>query len=284
MNNYTQFRETQRAFKTVDGTIKYIDQGEGSVILLLHGVPTSGWLYRKMILILIEKGFRVIVPDMLGFGASDAPKDTNLYSIEKQASRIIQLMDFLQISHWSHLFHDVSGLWTWEIFRIQPNRISNLIVLNTLIYEDGFKPPIRFGENLFTKVVMDLYTFKFINRFLINALFNKGLNTNNLSKSDLEGYTKPLLEGKNKGMYHFFSKTCHALPNYHSVLPTINIPTMIVWGENDEFLLWEPQKDQVIKDLKINSKNIHILKFNHFLQEEGYTEICQLIDQFLISE
>lgn len=277
MNNYTQFREAQREFETEGGNIKYIDKGEGPVILLLHGVPTSGWLYRKMIPILAQNGFRVIVPDMLGFGSSNSPNDLSLYSREKQASRIIQLMDFLKINNWSHVFHDVGGIWTWELLRVQPERINSLVILNTLIYEEGFKPPMRFGENLFTKIVMSLYTFKFTNSFLIKALFNQGLNTNNLSKQTLEGYAKPLLEGKTNGMYHFFSKTCHKLPNYHSVLSVNNIPTKVIWGENDKFLIWETQKDQVVKDLKIDPKNIHVLKFSHFLQEEAYIEICDII-------
>ena len=46
---YSQFRNEQQSFLSVHGTIKYIDKGYGEVIVLLHGIPTSGWLYRKMI-------------------------------------------------------------------------------------------------------------------------------------------------------------------------------------------------------------------------------------------
>lgn len=45
---YSQFRDSQKTCPLKDGNLKYIDQGEGEVILLLHGIPTSGWLYRKM--------------------------------------------------------------------------------------------------------------------------------------------------------------------------------------------------------------------------------------------
>ncbi len=70
--NYAQFRKQQKSFPSLEGTLKYIDKGEGEVLLLLHGVPTSSWLYRKMIDELATK-YRVIAPDMLGFGASDSP-------------------------------------------------------------------------------------------------------------------------------------------------------------------------------------------------------------------
>ena len=66
-------------------------------------------------------------------------------------------------------------------------------------------------------------------------------------------------------------------PLIYSVLSVNNIPTKVIWGENDKFLIWETQKDQVVKGLKIDPKNIHVLKFSHFLQEEAYTEICDII-------
>ena len=63
---YQDFRDQQQTFVSPEGTIKYIYRGDGEVILLLHGVPTSGWLYRHMIDEL-AKTHRVIAPDMLGF-------------------------------------------------------------------------------------------------------------------------------------------------------------------------------------------------------------------------
>ena len=59
---------------------------------------------------------------------------------------------------------------------------------------------------------------------------------------------------------------------------------MVVWGENDAFLSWKDQQDQVIRDLKIKHQNIHILKCNHFLQEEAPKEIAQLINHFISSQ
>ena len=47
--NYIQFRELQEYFESSNGSIKYIDKGRVPVLLLLHGIPTSSWLYRKMV-------------------------------------------------------------------------------------------------------------------------------------------------------------------------------------------------------------------------------------------
>ncbi|WP_272151557.1 alpha/beta fold hydrolase [Tenacibaculum aiptasiae] len=279
--DYSDFRESQQFFNTEDGKIAYIDQGTGPTLLLLHGIPTSGWLYRKMIPLLVKKGYRVIAPDMLGFGTSDSPKSYEAYIEKKQAKRVLALMDFLKVKEWTHIFHDASGLWTWELCKLSPERIKRLVILNTIIYTEGFKPPMRFGKNLFTKIVMSLYTFKITNNLLIKNLFKMGLVENTLSKTDLEGYQKPLLEGKNKAMYYFFSRTCHNLPNYKEVLNKLQIPTMVIWGKEDEFLKWTPQEMLVSKDLKINRKNIHQIDAKHFIQEEKPEEISNFIHSFI---
>ena len=69
---------------------------EGEVIVLLHGIPTYGWTYRKMIDEL-SQNYRVIATDMLAFGWSDSPKGYDLYSEEKHATQLIELMDALEL-------------------------------------------------------------------------------------------------------------------------------------------------------------------------------------------
>ena len=277
---YTDFRSQQRSFKSENGIIKYIDRGEGEVILLLHGVPTSGWLYRKMIDSLVSQNYRVIVPDMLGFGSSDSPKGYDLYSPEAHGKRLLGLMNNLEVKNWTHVFHDAGGLWTWELFKLAPNRINKLIVLNSIIYEAGFKPPMRFERGVLTKLSMSFYSNKLTNRTIMKKLFKNALMKNDLNANEVEGYRKPLLEGKTNSLYTFFSSTCNALPDYRETLQKINIPTMVIWGAHDEMLRWNPMKEEVVKDLKIQPENIHVIDAKHYIQEESNKEILGLILDF----
>jgi pimeloyl-ACP methyl ester carboxylesterase len=89
-----------------------------------------------------------------------------------------------------------------------------------------------------------------------------------------------LLEGKTKAMYYFFTQTCQDLPLYEEVLQQSNIPVAVIWGQHDEFLLWEPQKNAVIKDMKISEENIHIIDAKHFIQEEQPAALVQFIQEF----
>ncbi|MCD2260135.1 alpha/beta fold hydrolase [Psychroserpens luteolus] len=278
---YTEFKAKQQFLELPEGRIAYIDEGHGAPILLLHGVPTSGWLYRHIFPELVQKGYRVIVPDMFGYGSSDSPKGYEKYHEKFQAERLSKLMEHLSINKWTHMFHDAGGLWTWELLKQQPKSIKQLIILNTIILKPGFTPPMRFGNNFLTKFVMNLYSYRLTNTMLMKGLFKSGLLENNLSKDDIEGYKMPLLQGKIKGMYYFFSKTCHNLPDYSSLLPTLEQQVLVIWGKHDEFLKWEPQQDQIKRALNIKTKNIHVIEGKHFIQEEIPEKIINLTHQFI---
>ena len=72
-----------RWFDTPDGRLHYVDEGprDGKPIVMVHGNPTWGYLYRNFIPPLVDAGYRCIVPDHLGFGRSDKPDDAGLYQV-----------------------------------------------------------------------------------------------------------------------------------------------------------------------------------------------------------
>lgn len=279
--SYDSFRESQKKFTTTEGTIAYIDKGEGPVILLLHGIPTSGWLYRKMIDPLVNSGYRVIAPDMLGFGNSDSPKGYEIYSEEMHAQRLLELMSQLQIDSWTHVMHDAGGLWTWELLEQAPQKVMNLVILNSIIYEEGFDPPIRFKPGFMAKTAMWSYRNGVTTNMMLKGLFKSGMRKNTLNKEDINGYKTPLREGKTRGMYYFFTQTCNSLPDYQPMIQKIDIPTTVIWGKDDSFLKLLPQQEALAKDLNIPSQNIHLLDAKHFIQEEKPQEIVNLITEFI---
>ncbi len=278
---YSEFRNEQHAFLSVHGTLKYIDKGQGDVILLLHGIPTSGWLYRKMIDEL-SQNYRVIAPDMLGFGSSDSPKGYDIYAPREHASRLLALMDYLKINSWNHVFHDAGGLWTWELLKTASNKVKTLIILNTIIYKEGFNPPIRFKKGLVARCIMAMYSNGISTNMMLKGLFKTGLiDPDIMSKTDINGYKKPMLEGKTKAMYHFFSNTCNNLPDYSNVIKSLNMPKCLIWGKHDEFLVIDKMKEKVVSNLKLKEKSTHFIQAKHFIQEEQPQLINTLILSFL---
>lgn len=100
-----------RWFDSADGRIHYVDEGSrtGRPVVMLHGNPTWGYLYRNFIPPLVDAGFRAIVPDHLGFGRSDKPCDRELYRIHRHADRLDALLEPLDLHKATVVAHDWGG-------------------------------------------------------------------------------------------------------------------------------------------------------------------------------
>ena len=265
------------------GRISYVDQGIGPVILLIHGIPTSSWLYRHIIPLLTDQGYRVIAPDLLGFGGSDKPKGYEIYNEARQGARIRELMEQLGIDQWLQVCHDGGGLWTWEMLKQGASGVVGLVILNTIIYEAGFQPPLRFEKGAWAKFYTWLYRARLTCGLMINATLKNGLSrSTRLSKKDKEGYWRPMSSGVNRALYYFFTQTCQALPDdYKTLLPSLPFPSRVIWGMQDPMLKWTPQSEQIARDLDLQAEEILLLEeAAHFIQEENPSEIGAFIAAF----
>ena len=130
-----------RWFDTLDGRMHYIDEGPrgGRPVVLIHGNPTWGFLYRHFIAPLTADGHRIIVPDLLGFGRSDKPPRTELYRIDAHIRRLDALLESLELSSAVVVPQDWGGPigLSWAV--AHPDRVSALFILNTFAHQ----PPGR---------------------------------------------------------------------------------------------------------------------------------------------
>ncbi len=109
----------------------YVDEGEGDPILLLHGEPTWGFLYRKMIPGLAAAG-RVVAPDYFGFGRSDKPVERSWYSYDAHFASIERFVrDQLDLSGVTVVVQDWGGPIGLRLAVEHPDRIARLVVMNT---------------------------------------------------------------------------------------------------------------------------------------------------------
>ncbi|GAB3096757.1 alpha/beta fold hydrolase [Aestuariicella hydrocarbonica] len=114
----------------------YIDEGEitsGEVFLCLHGEPAWSYLYRKMIPVFSRAGYRVVAPDLFGFGRSDKPVKESVYSFDFHRKSIIQLIEYLDLSNITLVCQDWGGILGLTIPMDMQTRFKRLLVMNTAI-------------------------------------------------------------------------------------------------------------------------------------------------------
>lgn len=282
--SYEEHLDALRFLGVEGGQMGYLDVGQGPPLLLVHGVPTSSWLYRKLIDPLVERGNRVIVPDLLGFGASDKPKQQALYHPRKQGERLVALMKHLGYERWSQVCHDAGGLCTWELLLLQPERLERLVLLNTIAYDEGFHPPFRkrHGSPIARSFAW-LHGSRTFGRLMISAFLANSADGVRFTKEDKRGYWLALRDGGNRALEYFFSDFFYAsdlMRRVHERFRELTIPVDVIWGQRDKTLDGAEQIPLLKRDLNLLDEHIHLLpEGSHLIQEEMPDHLAVLIDR-----
>ena len=114
--------------------IHYLDEGAGEKTLLcLHGEPTWSYLYRRMIPPFVAAGWRVVAPDLIGFGRSDKPVEEEIYSFYFHRDMLLFLIEKLDLSRIALAVQDWGGLLGLTLPMEMPERFERLLVMNTAL-------------------------------------------------------------------------------------------------------------------------------------------------------
>jgi pimeloyl-ACP methyl ester carboxylesterase len=104
--------------------------GTGRPVLLLHGFPDSGNLWRHQVPVLSVGGYQLIVPDLRGYGHSAKPADVESYGLLHLASDVIGILDSLGIERAHVVGHDWGAALSWLLAALQPERVDHLVALS----------------------------------------------------------------------------------------------------------------------------------------------------------
>jgi haloalkane dehalogenase len=120
----------------------YVDEGprEAEVVLMLHGEPSWSYLYRKMVPIFVEAGYRAVVPDMFGFGRSDKPASQDNYTYQFHVDTMTALVEQLDLRRITLVCQDWGGLIGLRIAAEHEDRFSRIVAANTFL-PTGDMPP-----------------------------------------------------------------------------------------------------------------------------------------------
>jgi pimeloyl-ACP methyl ester carboxylesterase len=159
--------------------IHYVDEGprDAEPVVMLHGVPTWSYLYRRFIRPLAAAGFRAIAYDQLGFGRSDKPESPDDYSIERWAYHLEALVETLGLDRVTLVMHDWGGpvALRWAVDNAE--RVKRLVLFNTHTgaVDEGAAPPAY--ALLRAPVLGDVLT-RGVNAFGLALLYASNLDAN----------------------------------------------------------------------------------------------------------
>jgi pimeloyl-ACP methyl ester carboxylesterase len=103
---------------------------EAPAVLLLHGFPDSARLWRHQVPVLVEQGYRVLAPDLRGFGRSGRPDAVEAYSLLVAAGDVAAILDAAGVQHADVVGHDFGAALAWVVATFLPDRVNRLVALS----------------------------------------------------------------------------------------------------------------------------------------------------------
>lgn len=254
--------------------IHYLDEGEGPVLLLLHGNPTWSFLYRHLIAQL-HNHYRLVVPDYPGFGRSSAPPNY-AFTAEEQAESMIRFVQAMDLTGITIMVQDWGGPVGFAIAQSEPDRVHGFVIGNTWAW-----PLERAGQKMFS-VLMGGWPGQFAAwccNGVVRFFMSHGMVTE-LTEAELEMYLAPFGDRQKRTPTHVFpAQLIDSAPFlqriYEGMSRLADYPALITWGLED-FAFQEPERRR-LEQLFPRHETLLLKRAGHFIQEDAPGEIAQAI-------
>jgi haloalkane dehalogenase len=257
----------------------FVDEGAGEPVLLLHGEPTWGFLYRKMIPPLAGVA-RVIAPDYFGFGRSDKPTRLEDYSYDFHYASIERLADELGLREATVVVQDWGGPIGFRLALERPDRVGRLVILNTGI--GAGRPPseewLRFRDFV-RRVGTDLVPGQLVRITCVTEL----------TDGVVEAYNAPFPTPESKAGILAFPELVPTELGHPSAARMLEVraglerwekPALVLFSDSDP--IFTPAAAERLASRIPGAGPAEIVSgAGHFLQEEKGAEIADRVVRFL---
>ena len=251
-------------------------QGSGGDVVLLHGVPTSSFLYRRVLPVLADQGLRGTAFDFPGLGLAERPQEFD-YSWSGLARWTGEAIDALGLDRVHLVVHDMGGPIGFEWAIRNPDRVLSLTALNTFVGVGDFRRP--WPMRPFSIRGIGEVWLRASPRFLFSEIFYGLGIAERAAVPRAEVYAHiALLRLRDRGraflkVMRGFELTEEKERFYFDGLGARSFPARLVWGERDKALAGQFEPCQRALGLE----DAILLPAKHFLQEDHASEVGQAI-------
>lgn len=275
-------------YATVHGhRLFYREAGSADLptIVLLHGFPTSSFMFRNLIPQLA--GYRVIAPDHLGFGLSDAPTVEEFdYSFDALAELTQGLLEQLDVQRYAMVVHDYGAPIGWRLAIANPESVVAVISQNGNGYDEGFVPsgwaPIwayqRDPNSENEAALRGVFTLAAIRGQYVTGVADESVLSPDTWTLDHAYLSRPGNAEVQLKLFADYVTNPPLYPALHQWLRDNQVPVLAAWGKGDPFFGPEGAR-AFARDT--DKAEIHVLEGGHFLLESACDEVASLIREFL---
>lgn len=281
--------EVHHRYATVGGhQIFYREAGaaDAPAVVLLHGFPTSSFMFRRLIPALADR-YRVLAPDHLGFGLSDAPPVAAFdYTFDALTDLTAQLLEQLGVARYALYVHDYGAPIGWRLALRTPDAISAIVTQSGNGYDAGFVESFWATVRDYQRDPSPEHEAAARRAFTLDTVrwkYLAGVPDQTLVSPDTWHHDHALLcrPGNDLVQLRLFRDYAANEPMYpalHGYLRASSVPVLAVWGEGDP--IFGPDGARAFAD-DASDAEIHLLPGGHFLLESAGEEVTALMRDFL---
>jgi haloalkane dehalogenase len=268
------------AFTTIDGLrLARIDEGEGPPVVMWHGEPTWSFLWRKVLPPVRDAGYRVICPDLPGFGRSDKPVDLDWYSYDRHVAMAGALMEALDIRGATFVVHDWGGPIGLRVAVEHAERVDRLVIMDSGLFT---------GEQRMSEAWQAFRDFVERTEDLPVGFLVKGGCATEMSDEVMAAYDAPFPNPESKAGARAFPLMIPQTPDApgadagrrtQDALREDARPKLLLWADADPILPWKV--GQALGALLGVGDPVKIEGAGHFLQEDRGEEVGRVIAEWL---
>jgi pimeloyl-ACP methyl ester carboxylesterase len=260
----------KRRVRVSGGEFAFVDAGdpEAPPVVLLSGGFTSSYVWRQLIPML-SPWMRVIAPDLLGSGDSDSPEGTDL-SLGAHATYVRELLDGLGVDRFAIAGHGHGG-GVAQLVALESN-VDALLLVDTIAFDAWPSPGVRELRAHLDEADPEAW---------MRTALDLGTRRGRMTDEDVEEYVRPFRGGG--GAERFVrvaaSFVGEGLEELEPRLKDLEIPTLVLWGEEDEFV--DAAVAERLADVLPRASVALLPGCGHFLLEDAFETVAPLIFQWL---
>jgi haloalkane dehalogenase len=262
----------------VDGLrLHYLEQGSGEPVLMLHGWPTSSYLWRGIVPA-VGEGNRTIALDMPGFGRSDKPLDAS-YSFRFFDRVLSGFLDAVGVERLGLAVHDLGGPVGLHWASQHPERVSRMALLNTLVFARPSWAVIAFVASARIPGIRSWLTSPAGIRFAMRLGVN---DKSRLTEEAVRAYQEPFATEDARKVLRKAGTGLHpgGMKEVERWLPSIDVPVRILYGERDRILPDVAKTMSKVAEQVPQTELSTLPDCGHFCQEERPDEIGVALARF----
>jgi haloalkane dehalogenase len=271
----------------------YVDEGpsDATPVLLLHGNPAWGYLWRDTIPPLLAAGYRVVVPDQIGFGLSEKPHDHGVHTLDNHTANVVALLDHLDLHGVVFVCHDWGGPTGLGALLTRPERAAAVAVMSTWAW---VSPSAEFHHRVLPWRLMHA---PLVGPYLLGrhgAMPGRGMYLSvvdraRFAEQAMPAYTAVLDDPDERALTWIWPRsiplglasdtTTERFAWLEAGVRELRLPATVIWGREDDVFTpavfatrWH--------DVWPHAEGTHLVTGRHFLQEDSGAEIGRILAEF----